>query len=381
MAATYTCPKCQTVVQAAGAGPRRCPKCGPLDPTLGGDKSLLAKLEEEGIQTAALTKKPAKAEGKKSSEWVKVVVGVLGASVGLTAAAIALVAVLTRNAAPAGSSEPPIRGQGLTDSFPIKLKIYPAPGVAMRRHQVNQQTQLRRFTDGAGKVVQEDKLTMSYEVDFTEVILEPGDKQPRRFQRTYHRATEKMGDQVKTHSYVNRTVVFELVGGQYEASAVGEPSLPVRDLAELTKRVSRQDQVDALLPQGMVKLGQPWPINLAAYTRMIADGAEVDLNRSTGQARLSEVRDRNSGQRFGVIKLQIKMAVKSIKGKTYDPPAEFEMDGELDTAIDGSSTVGTLTTSGKQVFTGPAADPQGRKLNLETTVQFTGKDERSEEKK
>src|SRR5262245_48278733 len=96
MASTFTCPKCHTV-SAAALG--RCPKCGTVESTGAGEeamkKSLLAKLEETEGKPLNLggRSKAGATDGKKSSERIKLMVGLLGAAIGLTAAVIALVSL------------------------------------------------------------------------------------------------------------------------------------------------------------------------------------------------------------------------------------------------------------------------------------------------
>jgi hypothetical protein len=263
-------------------------------------------------------------------------------------------------------------------TFDIKLRSYPPAGASVIRKELNEQKGVRRVLDGS-KVVHEDNVVSMYEAEFNEVILDPGEGQPKRFKRTYRRAVEKIGDRIKLQSYQDRTVVFELVGDKYEAQAVGEPPLPPEDLATLARKISKQDQIAAFLPQGSVKIGESWPINLPKFAQMIAGGGEVDVASSTGEGKLVEVRERADGRFFGAIKLDLKVAVKNMRGMQFTPPAILEYKATLDTAIDGSTTMGTLALTGKLSGKG-FVEVKGKRFAQEVIQEFSGKQERSAEK-
>src|SRR5262249_52350372 len=131
--------------------------------------------------------------------------------------------------------------------FTIKLKTFPAVGASVERREVNEQIGMERLRTPDGKTLQERKINRTNEVEFVQVILGGGDPQPKGFKRTYRKASDPVNGGVKPLSYQGRTIVFELVGESYQASAVGEPAIPPADLADLARRVTRHDYLQAIL--------------------------------------------------------------------------------------------------------------------------------------
>lgn len=395
------CPKCGQVVPVVApeevppaAAAKRPAPAAPPEETETADYPSLPEQEvdaAEGIQApgtlgkdslarlaGAVAEKKKKSERPLPSKRVIVIAGAVCAVLVLSG----LIFALTRGG---GSSRPSfnvrataaeVKPEDMT--FAIKLKSYPPPGASVTRKELNEQKGFRRRTDGA-KVLMEMPINQMYEAEYNEVILDSGTIQPKRFKRTYRRAVEKVGDRIRLQSFQERTVVFELVGDKYEAQVVGEPALPAEDLTGLARKISTHDQIAAFLPQGPVKPGDSWQINLAKFAQMIAGGGEVDLSNSTGEGSLAEVRERADGRLFGVIKLEMKLAVKNMMGLQFSPPATLDYKATLDTAIDGSTTMGTLATSGKLAGKG-SVEIKGKRLLDEIALEFSGKQERSAEK-
>jgi hypothetical protein len=343
--------------------------------------SFAELLEKETKGAPAPAKAPTEQEKARRARlwWIRG--GAIAGLVLLLGVVIAAVSSSRTNPLPTKSTYwgRPIPTTEQEPIFTIRLKSFPAVGASVDRREVNEQSGVVRYLEPGGKVIREEKMARSNEVEFVEVILEGGEPQPRRFKRTYRKAQDTSGGASRSLSYEGRTIVFELTGEQYQASAVGEPALSPADLADLARRITRHDQAEAILPRKSVKIGETWPIDLAKFARMLAEGAEVDNAASTGEARLSKVMQRDDGQMFGVILIELKMSVKSMKGMRFYPPAVFELTGTLETPIDGSSTQGVLSTRGK-LSGSTVVDRGGQKIVLEMAMETSGKQERTGEK-
>jgi hypothetical protein len=338
--------------------------------------------DETGVLTRESLAKLAGVPAKKKTELKlpsRRVLIVIGGVCALLLVVVGVIFGFSRGGTKSSAKGPPtteVKPEDMT--FDIKLRSYPPAGASVVRSERNEQKGSRRILDGS-KVVHEENIVSMYEAEYNEVILDAGEGQPKKFKRTYRRAVEKIGDRIRLQSYMDRTVVFELVGDKYEAQAVGEPPLPADDLAGLARKISTQSQIAAFLPQGPVKIGEGWPINLGKFAQMIAGGGEVDIAASTGEGKLVEVRQRADGRFFGAIKLDLKLAVKSMRGMQFSPPATLEYKATLDTAIDGSTTMGTLVLTGKLSGKG-FVENKGKRFAQEVTQEFSGRQERSAEK-
>jgi hypothetical protein len=340
--------------------------------------------DETGVLTKESLAKLAGAVAPKKRTELKLPSRRVLLAIGGVCALLLVVVGLVFGFSRGGTTKPSAKGPPTTEvkpedmTFDIKLRSFPPAGASVVRSERNEQKGLRRILDGS-KVVHEESIASMYEAEYNEVILDSGEGQPKKFKRTYRRAVEKIGDRIRLQSYQDRTVVFELVGDKYEAQAVGEPPLPADDLAGLARKISTQSQIAAFLPQGPVKISETWPINLGKFAQMIAGGGEVDIAASTGEGKLVQVRERADGRFFGAIKIDLKLAVKNMPGMQFNPPATLEYKATLDTAIDGSTTMGTLVLTGKLSGKG-FVENKGRRFAQEVTQEFSGRQERSAEK-
>jgi hypothetical protein len=373
------------------------PKGSEADDTPFG-RSLMSALQPQDAKVlAGKAGKPSAAEAGPVRSTRKVALVLGGGALGLVVLLGGVIALTSKSSGRPTAPVNPVlpTPPDPNPTFTIKLKIHPAAGATVERRQVNSQTVHLRFasggTDGKGF---EEKNIHSSEVEFTEIILDAGEKVPRRFQRSYTLAKEKINADSRPLSYEGRTVVFELdeKKNEYKVQAVGEPPLTAAELAALARRVTRHDQVEAFLPQKVVddngvprerpvRGGETWPIDLSKLKEMLTAVADVDLAYSSGEARLSNVRKNTAtGQLFGVIKIELKLSVRRAMGLQFAPPAEFVLNGDLDAAIDGSSFEGVLTTTGKLSGKTSLKDPKGGRVAVEMTMELSGRDARSAEK-
>ena len=360
----------------------RCPKCGDRKPR--GDafgESLLAKLEAAEGKPLALKEraKPA-AERQGKAKPIQTAVALIAAGLGLAGAVVAMVYLINRDR-PINSVGGDTNVAKMETFFTVKLKLHGDKGKVVRRKQFNSQEHVNRLLDAQGKVAlgRELKKTVVDEVDFEEIVLEidEGATRPKKFQRTYSRARGKEDGQPRVHGYEGRTVVFDLEDNAYKATVLGELGLDEAELKELASRVATQERVAAFLPAkgNVVKVGEPWPIDLAAFSRILSANATIDSKNSTGKARLFEVRERANGQRVGEIHMDLVLSVQTAAGRTYKPPAIFSLKCTWDVSVDAASTAGTLASEGGMTWTGEA-EVDGQKYKHEIVSKIEGKDER-----
>lgn len=252
-------------------------------------------------------------------------------------------------------------------AYTLKLKSHPDVGQSMTVIQKENSDGTFGIKDAAGKVLKEDKNQEVKETTYTVTTLEKGDKRPAKFKRVYETATVKQGNQSKTKSYSGKTVVFELKDGKYDIAIEGGGALDAKDLKDLGEEVNKPEMEEAFLPKKPVKVGESWDMD-AKLVGEAMGSMELDLEKTKATAKLAKVYSKD-GKQFGVIDLNLKLAVKGMNELKFDPPAVFDFTGALDTAIDGSTTAGTLAmkaaASGKSQI-----DAKGQKLVIELNMKM-----------
>lgn len=269
----------------------------------------------------------------------------------------------------------------------LTIRSYPQGSGSLTRHEVNDQTGSEKILDpSSGKLLTENKLKRSNEVEYVDQVVEPGTKQPKLIRRDYTRAVDNIDGVERKLAYEGRTIVFEFKDGKYEAAAVGQPPIPEQDLALLARRVSRPDFVQVYLPSKPVAAGETWTIDMSRAALVMADGLEVDVNKSSGSGRFTKAYMK-PGLRslFGVIEFDLKFAVitRMFQDKqklAWEPGTFLDFKGSIETAIDGSTTEGTMSVKGK--FSGKSGHffIEGKKVSMASDMEFSSHQERSAEK-
>jgi hypothetical protein len=265
-------------------------------------------------------------------------------------------------------------------TYTIKIKREPAVGKSVVVRDSEKTTGSVKISS-EGKLLQEQKPNDSKEEVYTKVVLEKGKKYPKKFQRIYKKAVLSMGGKSKPRSYQERTVIFELKEGKYQATVEGEPALSRKDLAALVEDAPDPDKPDmeeVFLPKGPVKVNHAWEMDTGLLAKGFAKIGKLDTAKIKGKAKLVKVYKKGSKQ-FGVIEFEVNLAVKSMKGLSFETPATFDIKGTVDTAIDGSSTAAVLKMTGKLTGTS-TVQQEDMKIKVELNIEMSGTKERSEEK-
>jgi hypothetical protein len=277
--------------------------------------------------------------------------------------------------------------QRAPDTVPIIIRSYPNGGGALKRREVNEQTVAEKIIDaGNGKPLSERKMKMSNEVVYTDHVEVPGDQQPKLMRRSYSLAMDRIENETRKLPYEGRTVVFEFKDGKYEASALGLPPLATEELAVLARRVSQPNLVQLYLPNKPVAEGESWTIDIAKAAPVIADGTDVDIRRSSGTGALTKVYMKPPQRSlFGVVEFNLKLAVvnRVFQGKqklAWEPDTYLEFKGSIDTAIDGSTTEGTVNVKGKFYGKSKHFVMKDKNVAVESDTEFSSHQERSADK-
>ena len=304
MATIATCPKCRTALPAAAG----CPKCGDRKPR--GDafgESLLAKLEAAEGKPLALKEraKPA-AERQGKAKPIQTAVALIAAGLGLAGAVVAMVYLINRDR-PINSVGGDTNVAKMETFFTVKLKLHGDKGKVVRRKQFNSQEHVNRLLDAQGKVAlgRELKKTVVDEVDFEEIVLEIDEGAPGR--RNSSAPTVEPGAR-RTASRgctATRAAPWSSTWKTMRTRplVLGELGLDEAELKELASRVATQERVAAFLPAkgNVVKVGEPWPIDLAAFSRILSANATIDSKNSTGKrvcSRSGNARTASGSARF-----------------------------------------------------------------------------------
>jgi hypothetical protein len=268
------------------------------------------------------------------------------------------------------------------DTYTIKIKRDPDPGKSVTYKDSSTESGTVKILDADGNLLKEDKPNVVQDEVYTVTVIEKGDKRPKKFKRAYEKATRTVAGTAQARSYEGRTVVFELKDGKYVVTVEGDKPLDEMDLAELTKKANdNEENVDeVLLPKEAVKVGDKWPIDGKAVAKLFSKGGELslDADKTKGDGTLLKVYKKDEKQ-FGVVEVKLKLAIKGAGGLKFDEPAVMDLTLALDTALDGSTTAGSMTMKGK--MTGKAVlDQMGMKFGVQLNMDASGKEERTAEK-
>jgi hypothetical protein len=273
-------------------------------------------------------------------------------------------------------------GTRADDAYTIKFKHAPDVGKTITVTDNDTKTASNKVTDGDGKVVDDGtKHTEKLDEVYAETVLEKGDKFPKKYKRTYEKATRTLDGKSVARSYEGRTVIFEEKGGKYTVTAEGDKPLSKEDLEELTNKANDNDadKDEVFLPAKPVKVGDSWKIDGKKLVGAFAKDGNLDGEKSGGEAKLTKVY-KQDGHQFGTIVMTLKMAAgKAPAGVTFDKPPVVEMKITLDAAIDGSTAAGEMTMTGG-MGSKATLEQMGKKFTIDSTVELSGKKKQSAEK-
>ncbi len=264
--------------------------------------------------------------------------------------------------------------------YTITLRRAPDVGKSVVVKDSEGKTVVVKLYDDTGNLLNNEKHTEKNEEVYTETILEKGEKSPRKYRRTYEKATRTRDDATQVRSYQGRTLVFTQKDGKYAVAAQGDKPLDREDLAELTRKANDRDeaQEQVFLPKKPVAAGDSWKIDTAELVKAFSKNGKLDPKRTSAEARLTRAY-RKDGRQFGTIAMTLRLALgEAPRGVTFEKPPVVEMKITLDTAIDGSSTAGKMTMTGKTTSKA-SVEQKGKKLVIESQVDLSGTKEQSRE--
>jgi len=217
---------------------------------------------------------------------------------------------------------------GQAQSFTLKTKDFSAEGKSVSIIDTATVRSSVIIATG-GNVLKEEKKVEVEEKQFTETVVEAGDKKPKKYTQTFTKALKGMEGEPAKQSYAGKTIVFERKGDVYEVTAEG-------------------GGVDA-------KVGDTWTIGKEALALLGANPDDgLDLTKMKAKGKLLKAYKKD-GQQWGTIEVTITAPVQKLGPLDLDKPIDFQAKATLDTAIDGSSTAGQMKASvslkGRSEFT------------------------------
>ncbi len=261
---------------------------------------------------------------------------------------------------------PALASTALADdpTYTIKLKTYPDKGQPISCREVEKQTSTIRFFGPDGKMLKEEKPSEESEEIYTLEVLEPGERAPLHYRQTFGKATLSTS-RTRKRSYEGLAVELFLKEGRYKLRLPDKAEVTERDQEALLTRAN--GDLDAGLdqifePSQPVKVGESWTVSFALLNKGFGPLGKLDPEQSRGSAKLLKAYTRE-GKQCGVIEFSLALAYLTLDELPFNPPAMFQINGALDTVIDGSSNIGVLTIFSR--LSGKAQIQQaGSKLTL-----------------
>jgi hypothetical protein len=272
---------------------------------------------------------------------------------------------------------PLVAGAARGQSYTVKTKDFPATGKSTTVTDVATTRSSVTIATG-GNVLKEEKKGEVEEKQFTETVVEAGDKKPNKYTQSFTKAFKGKEGEPAKQSYAGKTIVFERKGDVYEVTAEGG-GVDAKDLDEFAKKANQPKIGQAMYPKSAVKVGESWTIGKEALLLLGAsldDG--LDLTKMKAQGKLLKAYQK-AGQQWGTIEVTITAPVQKLGPLALETPIDFQVKATLDTAIDGSSTAGQMKASisfkGRSEFT-----QNGMTFTLDIAIAGEYRSEHSAEK-
>jgi len=209
-------------------------------------------------------------------------------------------------------------------------------------------------------------------------VLETNSKFPTRYQESFRKATRHDGQRTQARGYQGLVLGFEFEEGKYRLKLPEKADLTDNERFGLAARANSdlEAPLDEIFQPGKpIEVGQKWDIDGKLLARAFGHNTKVDAELTKGTAKLAKVYTREDKQ-FGVIEIDLTVAYRAMEDLEFTPPALFLLKGTLDTAIDGSSPVGTLSVT-TRLLGRTQVDQKGVKLLLEISRDSSSVKERS----
>jgi len=261
-------------------------------------------------------------------------------------------------------------------AYTIKLKAYPDKGQVISCREIDKQTGVIRFLAPDGKLLKEESTNEETEEIYTLTVLEPGERAPAHYRQIFGKAMASTARE-KKRSYEGLAVDFILKGGSYKLSVPEKAEVTEKDREALLTRANGDLQagLDQIFqPDKPVKEGESWTVPFALLNRGFGALGKLDPDKTRGSAKLMKVYEKE-GKQFGAIEINLGLAFQKLDEIPFDPPARFQINGALDTAIDGSSCAGILTTF-TRLMGKTQLEQGGAKVTLVIVREGSGRKER-----
>ena len=256
-------------------------------------------------------------------------------------------------------------------SYELKIKRFPAVGKSVTEKSTEKSSGTVKVLDDNGKVLKEIPQDEIKERTFTVTTVEAGDKKPKKYKVAFEKATDTRGDTSTPLSYQGKTLIYELKDGNYEIAVEGDGEVAPKELKTLTEKANEPDDADIFLAKKPVRVGDSWAVDLKELAKMLGKGPELDEDKSKGTVKLVKVADKNNSK-VGLLEIKVKMVSKA---SLQAPSMTIDVEGTLETAIDGSSTAEKLSLTGNASGKGPSG-----KAILEIKLKHAGETQRTAEK-
>jgi hypothetical protein len=266
------------------------------------------------------------------------------------------------------------------ETHTIRLKEYPDPKKPVEVREKLKSAGGVKVTDNAGKVVVDStKNVEESEQEYTETVLEAGDKHPKKYRCVYRKAVKGEGKKPTAEPFEGRTVIFERDGDRYRVGAEGKPALEGEVLRRLSRAASLKlkYRTKDLVPDKAVTVGDTWKVSVKALAGVagLGGGEKLDEAKSKATGKLVKV-FRKDGAQWGVLEFRLEGAVTALDRVRFETPAKLDMTLTKEVPIDGSADVGKESGTIKLKGKGTLA-AAGKKFTFEIGTSATGSTERS----
>jgi hypothetical protein len=269
-------------------------------------------------------------------------------------------------------------GLAYGQAYPIKLKTHPDKGQTLLCRETEKNTTVLRFFDDRGKQLQDQKQVEESEEVYLLTVLVPGAKFPLRYAQTFDKAMHGNGVRSQPKSYQGHKLEFDWQDGKYQLKLGQRADLSDEEKQALVDRANNEVEapLDTMFtPTEPVELRELWAVNPTLLQKAFGRLGKLDGAKTRGRGRLTRVY-RKGGALCGVIEVQLTIAFQEMANLKFDSPALWDIKVSLDTAIDGSTNVGTLTTVSKLTGKGHVVEEKTTRP-LELLRESSVKKERS----
>lgn len=212
--------------------------------------------------------------------------------------------------------------------------------------------------------------------EYTEEILAmpEGSPIPSRLTRDYAvaQSLDDKSGQMQPYSFQGKTVLFEKGGAFYRYTVEGKP-LSRSETMEFDDEFKKAEKarIEALLPDGPVKVGGHWPISREIVPAFGADPSSVDFSKSMLSGKFNRAYTLD-GKQWGQIAFDFDLVIKPdvFRGNIRREDETVKVTGTCDVVIDGSARDSILKATVKGSFTGRLKAAK-TKVELDGTIERT----------